>query len=113
MGDIYIDPSVLNNMSFDADAYSTSIGHLPSSTGIAYDDIVIGNTDPHTLTIEGNLMVNGRDVMQEINEMRDVLLLLKRDVDMESKYPRLKELKDEYERTLEKYKTFETIKESK
>lgn len=113
MSDIYIDTSVLNNISIDADAYSTSIGHLTSSTGIAYDDIVIGNTDPPTLAIDGSLIVNGRDVMQEINEMRDALLLLKRDVDMESKYPRLKELKDEYERALEKYKTFETIKESK
>lgn len=113
MGDIYIDTSVLNNISIDADAYSTSIGHLPSSTRIAYDDIVIGNTDPPTVAIDGSLIVNGRDVMQEINEMRDALLLLKRDVDMELKYPRLKELKDEYELALEKYKTFETIKESK
>ena len=45
--------------------------------------------------------------------MRDALLLLKRDLDMEAKYPRLKELKDEYEAALEKYKTFETIKDSK
>jgi hypothetical protein len=44
--------------------------------------------------------------------MRDALLLLKRNVDMEAKYPRLKELKDEYERTLEKYKTFDILKES-
>jgi hypothetical protein len=29
---------------------------------------------------------------------------------MESKYPRLKELKDEYERALEKYKTFDALK---
>jgi len=50
--------------------------------------------------------------MAELDEMRDVLLLLKRDVDMEAKYPRLKELKEEYERALEKYKTFETLKES-
>jgi hypothetical protein len=51
--------------------------------------------------------------MKELDEMRDVLLLLRRDVDMEAKYPKLKELKDEYERTLEKYKTFEAIRESK
>jgi hypothetical protein len=51
--------------------------------------------------------------MKELDEMRDVLLLLKRDVDMEVKYPRLRELKDEYERALEKYKTFDAIKESK
>ena len=64
-------------------------------------------------TVNPTLIVDGRDVMKELDEMRDALLLLKRDVDMESKYPRLKEIKDEYERALEKYKTFETIKGSK
>jgi hypothetical protein len=59
------------------------------------------------------LEVQGRDVLKELDEMRDALLLLKRDVDLEEKYPRLKELKDEYEATLAKYKTFETIKNSK
>ena len=59
------------------------------------------------------LIVNGRDVMKEIDEMRDALLLLKRDVDMEAKYPKLKEIKDEYEAALAKYNTFDTLKESK
>ena len=45
--------------------------------------------------------------------MRDSLLLLKRNVDMEAKYPRLKEIKDEYEAALAKYTTFDAIKESK
>jgi hypothetical protein len=48
-------------------------------------------------------------VLEELDEMRDILLLLRRDVDMEKKYPRLKELKEEYERVLEKYKTFESL----
>ena len=61
-------------------------------------------------TISTPLVVNGRDVMKEIDEMRDALLLLKRDVDMEAKYPKLRELKDAYERQLEKYKTFEALK---
>jgi hypothetical protein len=65
------------------------------------------------MRVDVPLIVNGRDVMKELDEMRDALLLLKRDVDMETKYPRLKELKDEYERTLEKYKTFDAIKNSK
>lgn len=74
---------------------------------------------PNDITIRedgitnATLIVDGRDVMKELDEMRDALLLLKRDVDMEAKYPRLKEIKDEYERALEKYKTFDAIKESK
>jgi hypothetical protein len=62
------------------------------------------------VSINAPLEVNGRNVLKELDEMRDSLLLLKRDVDMEAKYPRLRELKDEYEQALEKYKTFERLK---
>ena len=101
--------------------YSSTIGHLPGSitnstiatTNLADSAIIINGGPGGSMKVDVPLVVNGRDVMKEIDEMRDALLLLKRDVDMESKYPRLKELKDEYERSLAKYKTFETIKESK
>ena len=64
----------------------------------------------HTLTVEGRAIVQGRDILNELDEMRDALLLLKRDVDMEAKYPKLRELKDAYEKQLEIYKTFEALK---
>jgi hypothetical protein len=109
--------------------YSTSVGNLPGSvftsggyinsptittTSLSSSAITI-NGDPTSgsMRVDVPLIVNGRDVIKELDEMRDSLLLLKRNVDMEDKYPRLKELKDEYERALEKYKTFEAIKESK
>ena len=61
-------------------------------------------------TVDGRVLIQGRDILQELDEMRDILLLLKRDVDMEEKYPRLKELKDEYEAALAKYKTMEALR---
>lgn len=64
----------------------------------------------HSLVVEGRTIIQGRDVMQEIDEIRDALLLLKRDVDMEAKYPKLRKLKDAYETQLEKYKTWEAMK---
>jgi hypothetical protein len=63
-----------------------------------------------SMHIDGKLEVQGRDVLKELDEIRDALLLLKRDVDMEAKYPKLRELKDAYEAQLEKYKTFEALK---
>lgn len=77
------------------------------SNGISAVDISSSVTKINT-----PLLVNGRDVMAELDEIRDVLLLLRRDVDMEAKYPKLKQLADEYRLQLEKYKTFELIKES-
>jgi hypothetical protein len=65
-----------------------------------------------SITVDGTFEVQGRDVLSELDEMRDVLMLLKRDVDMEAKYPKLKELKDAYAAQLAKYKTFDIMKES-
>ena len=109
--------------------YSTSVGNLPGSvfTSGGYINsptITTSSLSSSAITINGDptsgsmrvdvpLIVNGRDVIKELDEMRDALLLLKRDVDMEAKYPKLKELKDQYETALAKYKTFDTLKESK
>ena len=71
------------------------------------------NVNSNVTKITTPLEVNGRDILKELDEMRDSLLLLKRHVNMEEKYPKLKELKDAYERALEKYKTFDAIKDSK
>jgi hypothetical protein len=70
------------------------------------------NGSTNKVEVKAALEVNGRDILKELDEMRDALLLLKRDINMEDKYPRLKEIKDEYERELSKYKTFDAIKES-
>lgn len=101
---------------------NTTVGTMMGSNGTYTisnsNNTIIGNPNASPALTVGelksefhtSLLVNGRDVMQEIDEMRDALLLLKRDVDMESKYPRLKELKEAYEAQLEKYKTFEALK---
>ena len=81
-----------------------------SSTSIAHAKIRIDGGENGIMRVNVPLEVNGRDVMKELDEMRDALLLLKRNVDMEAKYPKLKELKEAYEAQLEKYKTFEALK---
>ena len=78
-------------------------------TGLSSNGIITDKKMSITVPLE----VNGRDVLKELDELRDAMLLLKRHVDMEDKYPKLKELTDAYERQLEKYKTFEAIKDSK
>ena len=82
-----------------------SISNSSYDAAISIDSAVVSITKP--------LVVNGRDVMQELDELRDCVLLLTRHVDMEAKYPKLKELKDAYQAQLEKYKTFDALKESK
>jgi hypothetical protein len=91
---------------------STSIPVLSSDT-IDPDEIDFEYPQAKTMQIHVPLVVQGRDVMKELDELRDALLLIKRDVDMEAKYPKLKEIKDEYEAQLAKYKTFDILKDSK
>ena len=88
-----------------------STGSVLSSDTI--DSYEIDIAQAKTMQIDMPLVVRGRDVMKELDEMRDALLLIKRDVYMEAKYPRLKEIKDEYEAQLAKYKTFDILKDSK
>ena len=86
---------------------------IATTTSLADAKIRIDGGVNGSMRVDVPLIVNGRDVMKELDEMRDAMLLLKRDVDMEAKYPRLKEIKDEYEAALAKYTTFDTLKESK
>lgn len=103
-----------NNGSFLSSAGSNGVSWAPSpSYTISSLSNTTLNVGPTVTKITTPLEVNGRDILKELDEMRDALLLLKRDVKMEEKYPKLKELKDAYERALEKYKTFDAIKDSK
>ena len=103
--------SYTGNGSYTTSNTNTGIGAI-GSTSIADAKITIGNSTASKMQIDIPLVVQGRDVMKELDEMRDAMLLLKRHVDMEAKYPKLKELKDAYESQLAKYKTFDAIKES-
>jgi len=104
--------TTISNSNYTVSNSNAGIGAI-SSTSIADAKITIDGGENGSMRVDVPLLVNGRDVMQELDEMRDALLLLKRDVDMEAKYPRLKELKDEYEAALAKYATFDTLKGSK
>ena len=103
-----------NDTFFDTNTiYSNISSSAISSTSLTDHKIHIDGGENGSMRVDVPLVVNGRDVMREIDEMRDALLLLKRDVDMEAKYPKLKKIKDEYEAALAKYTTFDTLKESK
>lgn len=92
-------------------SYFSKVSPHPGAHNIVGAEVEIAQAK--TMQIDMPLVVQGRDVMKELDEMRDALLLIKRDVDMEAKYPRLKEIKDEYEAQLAKYKTFDILKDSK
>ena len=98
------------NYTYNTPIFNNITSGSISSTSIADAKIRIDGGENGIMQVDVPLVVNGRDVIKELDEMRDVLLLLKRDVDMEAKYPKLRKLKDAYEAQLEKYKTWEALK---
>ena len=62
--------------------------------------------------IEGDLTVDGVDVVQSIKDIQRVLGVVSRDLDKEEKYKGLRRAAEAYERELAKIETFETLKES-
>jgi len=106
---ITLDYTITPTISTVDSGYVTTSSITGSHSNILMDDA----SAKSAITVDGTLEVQGRDVLAELDEMRDALMLIKRDVDMEAKYPKLKELKDEYAKQLAKYATFDAIKESK
>ena len=70
----------------------------------------INQTNPPTIEVKGNMVINGVDLEERLNTIEKVLQIPKRDVILEKKHPKLKKLYDEYINALGKYRTFESIK---
>lgn len=89
--------------------------HFTSSTGSPVMTIPHGEDkviieEKAALEIKGKMKLNGLDLEERLSTIEQVLNIPTRDVIMESKYPKLKKLYDEYMKELEKYKTFERLK---
>jgi hypothetical protein len=82
-----------------------------ATTSSPYDSVMsINQTNPPTIDVKGNMVINGRDLEERLNTIEKVLQIPERDVILEKKHPKLKKLYDEYIHSLAKYRTFEAIK---
>jgi hypothetical protein len=96
-------------------AYLTSTGVNGTSwttgtTTVPNEAIRINQTNPPTVDIKGNLVLNGQDLEERLKTIERVLTIPERDVILEKKHPKLKKMYDEYITALGKYRTFEAIK---
>ena len=100
-GNYTFDDTVTIDTSTWDDSFTTSPTSIYSSS-----------SNSNNVIIEGNLTVDGVDVMQSIKDMQRVLGVVSRDLDKEEKYAGLKRAAEAYERELAKIETFETLKDS-
>jgi hypothetical protein len=90
---------------------SGSNGMSWTTNSISNSEVMrINQTNPPTLEVKGNMVINGRDLEERLKTIEKVLLIPERDVKLEKKHPKLKKLYDEYIAALGKYRTFEAIK---
>ena len=76
-----------------------------------YDSVMkVNQTNPPTIEVKGNMVINGRDLEERLNTIEKVLQIPERDVKLEKKHPKLKKLYNDYINALGKYRTFEAIK---
>ena len=107
---------VLTNTTIPNGGYITSTGTnttWTTGTSVAnpYDAVMkINQTSPPTIEVKGNMVINGRDLEERLETIEKVLNIPERDVILERKHPKLKELYDAYINALGKYRTFEAIK---
>jgi hypothetical protein len=95
--------------------WATPSTQFNSSTGKAIMTVPNGKDEvvlekDATLTVKGKVVINDRDLEERLSTIEKVLAIPERDVILEAKHPKLKELYDQYINALAKYRTFEAIK---
>ena len=91
------------------DSFTTSPSSIYTNDSFTFTNALDGK---YGLSVEGDLKVDGIDVMQSIKDIQRVLGVVIRDLDKEEKYVGLKRAAEAYERELAKIETFETLKDS-
>jgi uncharacterized SAM-binding protein YcdF (DUF218 family) len=119
-------------MTMVSPGYSTSLGNPQAfnwaSTGGTISNYNITSTasfknnngnsvleipsDGDSVILTGKLVINGEDIDERLKRIENMLHIPQRDVIMEQKYEKLKNLWQEYNETVKAIKTWETIKES-
>ena len=109
-GHVYTTGTTTTGSFLTAGAGSSTNAIWTTGTTVPNEAIRINQTNPPTVDIKGNLVINGRDLEERLNTIEKVLCIPERDVILERKHPKLKKLYEEYITALGKYRTFEAIK---
>lgn len=67
----------------------------------------------HQISLDGNVLLNGRNLEDRLATIEKVLHIPQRDVNLENNYPKLKEIYKQYQQELEKIHTWEALKGNK
>lgn len=97
--------------------WATPSSHFNNGNGkaimtIPHDENKVIVEEHAALEVKGSIKLNGECLNERIERIETLLNIPTRDITMEHKYPKLKELWEEYNRELSKYKTWDRLKDS-
>lgn len=87
------------NKKWSYDSITTGGSTNPYEYEWSYADIDNYTISDRTVTTSSTapvLEIYGRDILKELDEIRDAVLLLTKDAELEKKYPELKQAYDDY-----------------
>ena len=112
--------SVYTTISATTPLLSGGYGGKPSVTGnngavmsVPHGENTVRIEKTATLDIQGRVKINGEWLDDRLGRIELMLHIPTRDVIMEEKYSKLKNLWEQYTTALEQYKTWKTLKDSK
>ena len=71
------------------------------------DEVVIESDA--ALNVKGKVIINGENLEDRLERIETLLSIPTRNIEMETEFPRLKKLWEEYSEELEKYKTWKRL----
>lgn len=86
--------------------YNSGILTFPSS----HNPVMVVSNAESSLSVKGTFDLNGVDVGSALTDIMETLNVIKRDLDMEKRYPKLKEAYDHYHKILDDYKLIDMMK---
>jgi len=112
-----IDASTLTTIGASGIANSGTItvggGYSSNTFPNSHNPVIIVSPDTATkptVSIKGTLDLNGVDVGSALADIMATLNVIKRDLKMEERYPKIKEAYDAYHKLLEDYKLIDMMK---
>lgn len=121
-GNVSISPLTVNDVISNWSGSLTGSVGTVSSYGInqnatvmsvPYGEKTVRIEEDATLDVRGRVKINGEWLDERLERIETLLSIPTRDVTMEEKHPKLKQLYEQYMHELEKYKTWDRIKDSK
>ena len=74
------------------------------------DNVMVVKNKPPELEVKGRMVINGRDLEDRLDTIEKVLQIPERDVILERKHPKLREMYYDYINELAKYRMWHAIK---